>query len=140
MELQPVVSVVNNHYNRYVDRDPRIEVGGVKMVTKTVKGEKKPAVKMAATQLIVLGLYECTYKTGSHGFFGKVLGFFEDVVHDVLSVPSKIIGSVSPVYRRGDAWAKDAAENAEKKLYDLKQERMKLEAEKQKNQKQAEEK
>ena len=36
--------------------------------------------------------------------------------------------------------AKDAAENAEKKLYDLKQERMKLEAEKQKNQKQGEEK
>jgi hypothetical protein len=36
--------------------------------------------------------------------------------------------------------AKNAAENAEKKLYDLKQERMKLEAEKQKNQKQGEEK
>jgi hypothetical protein len=36
--------------------------------------------------------------------------------------------------------AKNAAEGAEKKLYDLKQERMKLEAEKQKNQKQAEEK
>jgi predicted exporter len=34
--------------------------------------------------------------------------------------------------------AKDAAENAEKKLYDLKQERMKLEAEKQKSQKPAE--
>ena len=47
----------------------------------------------------------------NHGFFGKILGFFEDVVHDVLSVPSKIIGSISPVYRRGDAWAKDAAEN-----------------------------
>ena len=36
--------------------------------------------------------------------------------------------------------AKNAAESAEKKLYDLKQERMKLEAEKQKNQKQGEEK
>jgi hypothetical protein len=36
--------------------------------------------------------------------------------------------------------AKNAAENAEKKLYDLKQERMKLETEKQKNQKQGEEK
>jgi hypothetical protein len=36
--------------------------------------------------------------------------------------------------------AKNAAENAEKKLYDLKQERMKLEAEKQKNQKQGEDK
>lgn len=36
--------------------------------------------------------------------------------------------------------AKDAAETAEKKLYDLKQQRMKLEAEKQKNQKQDEEK
>ena len=52
----------------------------------------------------------------NHGFFGKVLGFFEDVVHDVLSVPSKIIGSVSPVYRRGDAWAKDAAENVGKAI------------------------
>jgi len=36
--------------------------------------------------------------------------------------------------------AKSSAENAEKKLYDLKQERMKLEADKQKNQKQGEEK
>jgi hypothetical protein len=36
--------------------------------------------------------------------------------------------------------AKSAAEDAAKKLYDLKQERMKLEAEKQKNQKQGEEK
>jgi hypothetical protein len=36
--------------------------------------------------------------------------------------------------------AKNAAEDAEKKLYDLKQERMKLEAEKQKTQKQDEEK
>ena len=36
--------------------------------------------------------------------------------------------------------AKTAAESAEKKLYDLKQERMKLEAEKQKNQKQGEDK
>jgi hypothetical protein len=36
--------------------------------------------------------------------------------------------------------AKSAAESAEKKLYDLKQERMKLEAEKEKNQKQGEEK
>jgi hypothetical protein len=34
--------------------------------------------------------------------------------------------------------SKSAAESAEKKLYDLKQERMKLEAEKQKNQKQDE--
>lgn len=45
------------------------------------------------------------------GFFGKIFGFFEDVVHDVLSVPAKIIGSISPVYRRSDAWAQDARDN-----------------------------
>ncbi|MFA6490029.1 MAG: hypothetical protein WCT52_05115 [Candidatus Micrarchaeia archaeon] len=47
------------------------------------------------------------------GFFGKVIGFFEDVVHDVLSVPAKIVEAISPVYRRSDAWAQDARNNVE---------------------------
>ncbi|MCX8195118.1 MAG: hypothetical protein N3G22_03380, partial [Candidatus Micrarchaeota archaeon] len=56
-----------------------------------------------------IGRFEKTKE--SNGFFGKMFGFLQDVVGDVLSVPSKMISSISPIYRRSDARNKEAFQN-----------------------------
>jgi len=45
------------------------------------------------------------------GLFGKIFGFLEDVAGDVFRIGSRIIGTVSPVYRKSDARADEAREN-----------------------------
>jgi hypothetical protein len=49
----------------------------------------------------------------SHGFFGKIFGFVQDVVGDVLGLAGNIIGSVSPIYRRSEAREQEAKSNVQ---------------------------
>lgn len=62
------------------------------------------------------GMFDFRRTREEGGFFGKLLGFAEDLGNVVISPVSKAIGSVLPIYRRSEGRATEAAENARSAL------------------------